>query len=115
VEHVLEDMRRFGFDETEIAKARAELSPQVVDPIFQIHPDNVAAVKMLIAASTQWRTVPLSTMQKAIFVRTGLDYAAVEVTGRMTGLALTPDDFGRLRVLEAGCLDAWAEERRLGR
>ena len=36
---------------------------------------------------------------------------ALAPTARMAGLAPTPDDFLRLRTLEADCLKAWSEAR----
>lgn len=112
---MLEDYRQFGAPEAVIEEVRARLAPRTVEPVFSVHPDNGVAVKVLVSLASQWRTVALSTMTKATYVRTGLDYAALEPTARLTGLDMTPDDFGRLRVLEHECLAAWAEERRLGR
>lgn len=114
MERVLEDMRVRGAPASAIETARARLEPEAVDPVLEIHPRNVAAVKALIAMGTQWVAVGVGTMSRAQVIRTGLNYAALEPTLRMAGLDLTPDDFGRLRVLEAGCLEAWNEERGRG-
>jgi len=94
-----------------IAAARARLLSQSADQVIAVHPDNVTAVKLLMVLTTQWQTVAASTMNRSQILRVGLNYAAIEPTARMSGLELTPDDFGRLRYLETECLAAWSEER----
>lgn len=103
-------MAAFGFSAEAVAAMRAEATRATGETALAIHPDNVVAVRWLLATQTQWRWVSLSTMQRAELRRTGLDYPAVEVTARQRGLETTPDDFARLQVLEAHCLTAWAEE-----
>lgn len=77
-----------------------------------VHADNETAVRLFLASQTQWRVASLSTMAKAMLVQTGLDYGAVERTAAMEGLQLQiPDDFRRLRVMEAEALKAWSEKR----
>ncbi len=104
-----------GAPETAIAETRARLAQQAIDPVVVVHPSNVPAVRMLMVLASQWRTVALGTYSKAQLVRVGLDYGSIEPAARLAGLALTADDFGRLRFLEAACLEAWAEARRLER
>lgn len=105
-------MAMMGFSEAAIAAMRARAEAAEPDEGLAIHPDNGPAVRLLLACQTQWRTVALSTMERAEIRRTGLDYAAVEPTARMAGLEITPDGFARLRVLEAEAIKAWAEEAR---
>lgn len=82
------------------------------DGEFAVHPANGPALRLLLAMSTQWRVVTMSTMARAIAVRTGLDYAALATVAEHEGLApIAPADFRRLRLLEAECLAAWREER----
>lgn len=63
-------------------------------------PENVAAVNLFVALSTQWRMAPSGVL-------IGLDYAAVEPALRLTDVprkrwrAL----FADLRVMEAAALD----------
>lgn len=82
------------------------------DEPFEVMAENVTAVRLFVALRTQWRTVALSTMAKALIVQTGLDYAAVETTARLKRLELVDGDFDRLQVMEAEALAAFAEERR---
>ena len=44
-------------------------------------------------------------------VVTGLDYARIEAGARLAGLAPTPEDFARLRIMEAEAMKALAERR----
>lgn len=109
-----EDLAYFGATpeavDREIARLRG-LEPEVAEAMV-VHPDNATAVRLFCALASQWRTVAVSTMSRAEVRRTGLDYGAVEPVARMAGLVLGPDDFTRLRVMEAEALKAWAEERR---
>jgi hypothetical protein len=77
-----------------------------------VHSDNETAVRLFLAVQTQWRVSSLSTMGKAQLINTGLDYVAVERSATMEGLILQiPDDFRRVRILEAEALSAWAKRR----
>lgn len=88
----------------------AKSAPPEAD--FQILPANEAAVRLFQALQTQWRTTAISTMAKALVIRTGLEYAAIEPTARMAGLQLEGDDFIRLRVMETAALNAFYDEAR---
>ena len=77
-----------------------------------VHPANEVAVRVFLACQTQWRSAPLSTWAKAELRQTGLDYAGVESAARLLGLAMLPDDFTRIRLMEAEALEAFAEARR---
>ncbi|MFD3263329.1 DUF1799 domain-containing protein [Phenylobacterium ferrooxidans] len=79
---------------------------------FPILPANGSAVRLFQALQTQWRTTAISTMAKAVIVRTGLDYAVIEPTARLSGLALESDDFIRVRVMETAALNAFHDEAR---
>ena len=111
----LEDLRAFGFPEAEIEKARTEAVrrwQEAESADFVVHPENVAAVRLALVCSTQWRTASLSTMGRAAIVRTGLDYGVVPLTAQLAGLAeVTADTFHRLRVMEAEAMTAWHEDR----
>lgn len=80
--------------------------------VFPILAANEAAVRLFQALQTQWRTTAISTMAKAMVIRTGLEYAAIEPTARMAGLQLEGDDFIRLRVMETAALNAFHDEAR---
>lgn len=101
-----------GFSPAAVARMRAKAAAATRDEGLAVHPDNVTALRWFLAMQTQWRVTALSTMERAELRRTGLDYAAAEPVARMSGLATEPDDFARLRVLEAEALGAWAEAQR---
>jgi len=105
-------MAAFGFSEAAVARMQAEARRALADEGLAIHPDNIAAVRWFLAMQTQWRTVTLSTMERAEIRRTGLDYAVAEATARLKGLEPSADAFARLQLLEAEALTAWAEEAR---
>lgn len=91
---------------------RGDLAPGE-DPqaAFDVYGENVVACRLFLAMQTQWRVVALSTMAAARTLRTGLDYATLEPTARLSGLAPTPDDFDRLRIMEAEAIAAFGEQR----
>lgn len=92
-----------------VAKIRAEARGCEPDAGFAVHPDNEAAVRLFLQLGTQWSWVSLSTMAKAMMVRTGLRYETVEPTARLAGLTLGEGDFARLRLMEGEALAAWRE------
>lgn len=112
LDRVAADMARMGFGEAAIAQMRAKAASAEPDTGLAIHPENGAAVRLLLALQTQWKVVVLSTMERSELRRTGLDYAAIEPTARMSGLEISDDVFLRLRVLESTALNAWAEEQK---
>lgn len=102
-------MRAFGASEENVAAAMATFKGLVADDTFLVHPDNVVAVRLYRAMGTQWRIVPVATMTQVQLRRVGLIYEALEPTMRMAGLKAEPDDFARLRFMEATALKAWKE------
>ena len=111
IESMLEDLRVFGFPAEEIEKARADLMAQRRAPdAFDVHPDNVFAVRLFLAMQTQWSAMALSTMSSARIIRTGLKYEVLETTARLAALGeISADDFIRIRNMEIEALEAWAE------
>lgn len=99
-----DDYEWMGASAEVVAQIRAEARGSMPDTGFAVHPANETAVRLFLALATQWRCQSLSTMARAVVVRTGLDYAAIEPTARMAGLDLVDDDFARLRLLEAEAL-----------
>lgn len=67
-------------------------------------PDNLPAVNVLIAVSTQWRTGACGA--------TGLDYNVLPAVFRLMQIPETdwPDTFECLRVLEAEAMDVMNHE-----
>lgn len=92
-----------------VAQIRAEARGSEPETGFAVHADNETAVRLFLVLATQWRHQALSTMTRAVTIRTGLDYAAIEPTARLAGLTVGADDFTRLRVMEAEALTAWRE------
>jgi hypothetical protein len=86
--------------------------PARVEEAFHVHPDNHLVVRLMLAMQTQWEQTPLSTMSKAILVRTRLIYDGIEQIARLSGLGeISPADFRRVQLFEATALAAWAEAR----
>lgn len=112
LEQAADDYELMGAPAEVVAQIRAEARGEVTadDAGMAIHPDNVVAVKLFLAMATQWLTQGLSTMTRAVLIRTGLNYAAIEPTARLSDLELTSVDFIRLRVMEGEALTAWREE-----
>lgn len=63
-------------------------------------------LRLFVALGTQWRT--------GMSGPTGLDYAALPVAARGTGIKLTPSRFEDLRVLESEVLKIVAERSKNG-
>jgi hypothetical protein len=70
-----------------------------------VWPDNLAAMNVLIAMGTQWRT--------AGYGPTGLDYTALPAVMRLVGVARAewPDTFECIRVLESEAMKIMSEQR----
>jgi hypothetical protein len=114
VEAMLADLRWSGMPEDQIELAREEALRRwgEIDEALRIHPANETAVRLFLSMATQWRLAGVGTMQRALIIRTGLDYGAIEVTARLLGQdAPTPDTFARLRILEGAAIEAMAEMR----
>lgn len=114
VEAMLADLRWSGMPEDQIELAREEALRRwgEIDEALRIHPANETAVRLFLSMGTQWRLAGVGTMQRALIIRTGLDYGAIEVTARLLGQdAPTPDTFARLRILEGAAIEAMAEMR----
>jgi len=109
---MIDDLVAFGGTPDQVATLRAKLEPQAeTAEAFVVEAENVAAIKLLLAMQTQWRSQALSTWSSARIVNTGLDYSVLEITARSRQIDLSPDTFARIQLAEAECLIAWAEER----
>ncbi|MDO8838025.1 MAG: DUF1799 domain-containing protein [Parvibaculum sp.] len=62
--------------------------------------ENEPAVTLFLGTGTQWRSVALSTMERAAIVRTGIDYAGAEAAARGLGIAWNVELVAGLRVME---------------
>lgn len=63
---------------------------------FLIWPENWEAVRAFLSVSSQWSV--------GVNGPTGLDYSRVRAGLEMAGIEVTPDLFGKLRVLESAAL-----------
>ncbi|WP_186169789.1 DUF1799 domain-containing protein [Burkholderia gladioli] len=101
---VIGALRAFGASVESIETASA----LVDNAAFEVYEENWEAVKVFIAASTQWRIVGVGGFSHASLVHTGLDYVALEAVMRMHGVPRSRRAavFEQVRVLEEGALDA---------
>ena len=105
------DLAAFGFAPDQVAQMREDFDGRTARDVFDVMGENVRAVRLLLALQTQWVAVGVGTMATARVIKTGLNYLAIEPAARFTDLGeVTPDDFARLRILEAEALAAWREE-----
>lgn len=66
---------------------------------FELWPIHVAIVEFFLCIQSQWRRHPMSGLPL------GLDYAGVEAASRWQGVAMTPEFFADLRVMEFAFID----------
>jgi hypothetical protein len=76
-----------------------------LDDAVELWPDNLLAVNVFIAMSTQWRTGAVGA--------TGLDYSALPAVFRLVGVprALWTDTFECLRILEGEALRTMSDSK----
>ncbi len=92
----------------EFAELGYALPAEVMDEedVVEIWDIDVAVFEAFQAMDTQWRMVGLGGLGGGV-IRTGLDYAGVEVVMRMHDLQ--PADFGLIQAMETGALEAYCE------
>jgi hypothetical protein len=71
-----------------------------------VWPHNVAAVTAFLAVSTQWRTALTAGEHGLRTIFVGLDYAAARAGLDGLGIAVTPELWARLVVIERAARDA---------
>ncbi len=91
----LDELRRFGVAEEEIARLAGE-RPAAECAVW---PENAAALEVFLACATQWRMAPMGGV-------TGLDYAGVEATLRLLRVPDRRAVFRDLQVMEHAALKA---------
>ena len=111
MDRVVSEMADFGFTADQIAATRAKYRARIVDPTFDIFPQNVPAARLFLALATQWRTQSLSGLAGAACFRIGLDYSVIEFVARTVEVEVDQDCFVRLQILEAEALKAWTQEQ----
>lgn len=90
------DLRFFGAD-PDMLPAPPETDAEGV------WPEHVPALTAFLAVSGQWRVLARQGQPDRVL---GLDYAAAEAGLRLAGIAVTPDTWTELRLIEAGARDA---------
>ena len=65
--------------------------------LCEVWPENWAAVEAWLVVASQWRATPLADGRVHWH---GLDYTGVRAGLELAGIALAPDDWLRLRVME---------------
>jgi hypothetical protein len=101
----VEDARRFGFPE-EVVAAIGGVGEAGETEVW---PENWEIVVAFVAVSTQWRAVALPS-GAVRFV--GLDYAAARVGLEAEGIAVTPELWRGIRVMEDAARAAANEGKR---
>jgi hypothetical protein len=94
----------------EFAALGVTVEPDQVDEeeVLEIWDINADVFGAFLALETQWRVVALVGMESARIVRTGLDYAAVDVVLRRRGLD-GAQPFDDIAVMEQASMAAFGE------
>lgn len=69
-------------------------------------PQHVAAVQLFLAAATQWRTVPLTSVAGSRVLWIGLDYSAARVAVDALSMPLTPVLWAEFMIIERAAIAA---------
>lgn len=100
------EARRWGLPAPAVAAIAAQLaSPTEADEGLWL--ENVAAVDAFLACDTQWRTAAVAgglAPGRIVFI--GLDYAGARAGIEAAGIALTPEIWEGVRIMEAEARDA---------
>jgi len=100
------DARRWGLAEADVAAIRSALSGGPADQ-GGVWPQHVATVTAFLAAASQWRTTLSPAGEGGPRVLwLGLDYAGACAGIEAAGLALDPDIWAGIRIMEAAARDA---------
>jgi hypothetical protein len=110
-EETIAEAKAMGVSEESLAKLRSRNVVAEEDQPIEVEPENVDAVRVFLAAQTQWRMQPLSNGKYNLLARTGLDYAVLPVI--CTALCITPGEvlLDQLRTLEGETLRLYALDR----
>jgi hypothetical protein len=112
---VLKEAAELGLSEADVAELHASISDRraaVSDEHQGIWSDNAAAVDAFLAVDTQWRMIPVFTNKGVFMCAAGLDYAGVRAGLAAAGIALTPEQWNDLRVIEGEAVAALNEAGR---
>ena len=111
-EEAIADLRLFGATEEQLAAYVTAPSIRRIE----VEPENAGAVRLFHAMGSQWKVVSLQLSDgkrnRAMLVRTGLDFAALPVVAGAYGTALDPAVLDALRILESETLQVETRQRR---
>ena len=99
------DARRWGLGEDAVDAIRGALSGNTGDGAG-VWPQHVAIVTAFLACATQWRTTVAPAGDGFKLLWLGLDYAGARAGVEAAGLALDPDIWAGVRIMEAAARDA---------
>ncbi|WP_257195879.1 MULTISPECIES: DUF1799 domain-containing protein [unclassified Bradyrhizobium] len=119
---MIEGARHAGMDADSLVALREEIEgglPKDDAEFTRIWPDNVPAVEAFLAVATQWRVVACSpggalgpgggAIGPSVPIYLALDYAAVRAGLDAEGIAVTPELWRGLRVMEQAAAAALNE------
>jgi hypothetical protein len=93
------DARREGASEEQLAAIRQWLSASQAP--FEVWPENAEAVAAFLSACSQWRVATMSSMAGSRIVYLGLDYTGARAGIEAAGIAITPQLWADVCVMEA--------------
>ncbi|MEX0841714.1 MAG: DUF1799 domain-containing protein [Xanthobacteraceae bacterium] len=102
----MRDARRFGLPQDQIDALARSLAAGAEDDCA-VWPENAEAVRAFLAVDSQWRVTAVGgglAPARPYFV--GLDYAAARAGIAAAGIAITPELWAGLRVMEGEALKA---------
>lgn len=86
---------------------RFGLEPPPAPEPFGLWAEHLGPARAFLAVDTQWRVASGGFGMAVI----GLDYTAVRIGLRAQAIALDPDGWAALRLIEAGAIEAMNEDR----
>ena len=71
----------------------------------EIWSEHLEAWSAWCAISGQWRTAPVSTMERAKVIYIGIDYTAARHGLDLAGIGVSPEIWDEVRSIEAGAIE----------
>lgn len=107
------EWQQMGVPEAQIEAALSKLKAGNGERCtFHVEPENRDTVRLYLGLETQWR-IESAVLAKCVLLRRhGIDYAAVAPAAAGMGIALTPEIWGGLRIMEREALVLYAERER---
>lgn len=95
-----------GHDASDEAAHAFGLASDAIPKVVEIWQECRPAIEVFVACATQWRRAGMDG------VMVGIDYGAVEIAARWMEIAITPQIFWDLRVLEDETMAVIAERQK---